>query len=106
MKRISVVIFLAISVWTTLTPSFTVLAALSDQSQTTEENSSVLTAEEKEKMISEIQNLGVLMGVRDAQSQQPAEKNMADVADRALDMVEKSVVSIGQSLEKVAPDIW
>jgi len=37
---------------------------------------------------------------------QPQQKNMADVADKAVDMASKMVAQTAEQLQKVAPDVW
>ncbi len=84
-----------------------------------------LSAEEQAKMREQLRTLAAAMGLDEgqpaaptangnqpaagataqAQAQQP-QKTMADVADKALNMVGGLVASVSETLQKVAPEIW
>lgn len=76
-----------------------------------------MTAEDAKRVREAMQALGALMGVNEESKQSGAakepereeekpEKNFADVADKALDLMTRAVTTVAQNLEKVAPWVW
>jgi len=75
-----------------------------------------MTPDEQAKVRQQMQALAKAMGITPEQPAQPAaaasqpqpakEKTVAEVADKALDMVNGLVVSVSQALQKVAPEVW
>jgi len=71
-----------------------------------------LDKDEQEVLKSQLKGLAEVFGVE--QSKQPGQpqapatqkKTMADVTDKALDMVNKMVADAAITLQKVAPDVW
>lgn len=76
-----------------------------------------LTAGDVQAIQDTAKSIGVVFGIEKAtptpavqtgNNQAPAEhqKTVADVADKAVDMVGRLVASAAQTLQKVAPDVW
>ncbi|MFA6301410.1 MAG: hypothetical protein WC609_03645 [Candidatus Paceibacterota bacterium] len=73
-----------------------------------------LSKEDKAKTQEELKKLAEAFGVEVAKERPAAstaaetakDKTVADVADKALDMVKNTITSIASTLEKVAPQVW
>lgn len=105
MKKIAalIVVFLAIMSVMPMNQLF----AQQDPNQTTQQ---ALSPQDTQKLRDDINLLKEVFGVgqpaqNKEQNVQP-KKTMADVADRALDMVGSLVASTASTLQKVAPDVW
>ncbi|MFA6407291.1 MAG: hypothetical protein WCV80_01120 [Candidatus Paceibacterota bacterium] len=80
--------------------------------------SQAMTPEEAKKIRESVIALGELFGVNQnsqQQNQQPVQqqnqqqgsgKTVADVADKALDLLAKGITTIAENLEKTAPFVW
>lgn len=70
-----------------------------------------LSAEDAAKLRQQLNQLGVVFGVDKPaapvkEGEAPKQKNMAEVADRALSMVSGMIASVSQTVEKAAPQVW
>lgn len=71
-----------------------------------------MSAEDAAKLRMQLKQLGVVFGVDQPAAPvkegetAPPQKNMAEVADRALSMVSGMIASVSQTVEKAAPEVW
>ena len=68
-----------------------------------------LSAEEAARLRNELRGVAEALGIPQSAAppaQSKAEKTVAQVADRALDMVGGMVANVAVSMQKVAPEIW
>ena len=81
------------------------LLAQSQQSQQPGSPSvSPVSQEDVAKIKNQVTALQEAFGIQ--HEQKPTEKNMAQVADKALDMVTKLTAQLDETLKKIAPDVW
>lgn len=92
----------------------TCLMLVNANAQTANQEKVGLSTEQTEQLKGQLDGLKEVFGIEkepQVQSgqnqQQPVQKKaMADVADKALDMVNKMVADTAATLNKVAPDVW
>lgn len=104
MKRIFVVgLFIAL---------MTCFVLVNANAETAGQGKTGLSKEQTEQLKSQLEGLKEVFGIekepqaQPSQNQQQQKKTVADVADKALDMVNKMVADTAATLNNVAPSVW